>query len=101
MSHTPCAAVGCFAVPPAGCTPALFQLNLEAFTCIVGQFDFFSKILHVLTAIIISPSLSLAPYLWRACPKWHAAFTGVQMFISFARPVQVCYEEFVYIYTHI
>jgi hypothetical protein len=58
LSRTPCATVGCFAVPPAACTAASFQLHLEGFTCILGQFDFFSKTLHVLMAITRPPRLS-------------------------------------------
>ena len=47
--------------------------------------------------------------LWHACPKWHAerlpwhvAFTAVPIFfISFAWPVSLCCEEYMYIYTYL
>ena len=38
--------------------------------------------------------------LWHACPKWHAVFTAVALFISFARPTSLYCEQHLYIYTY-
>jgi hypothetical protein len=57
---------------------------------------------HVKKSSVERPITGLLK-LWRACPKWHAAFSVVPFlfFTPFPRPASVYCEEYVYIYAYL